>query len=130
MKKILVTLLCFLLLIPLTGAAAPSPTVQTLIWCEPEIPFKVLDKIDFELYIQDYALIEALQITLDEPHEQIVWHLPVEITPEDQVKVAIINEDLYLDDTLITDDGNIIIDFSAIEPGTYYLYFYLKRGCE
>lgn len=127
MKKLIILLFCFVSLFLLTGAAAPSPSTETLIWCEPEISFKVLDEIDLELYLSGYELIEALEITLDKQYEQITWYLPIEIMPNCEIKSAIIGNDLLLDDAIITKENGIIVNFSNVQPGTYYLYFFMRR---
>ena len=124
MKRFLIMLLCLLLTFPFLAASAPSPTVKDMIWCEPEMLFEVLDTVDFDLKIEGYTLIEALKVTVEEPMTQVTWYIMAEITENDSIKTAIIDNDLIIHDAEITEDGGIIVDFTDIEPNTYFLYFF------
>lgn len=126
MKKIFALILTLLLTFPMLAMAAPSPTTTNLIQCEPKIPFEALEEINFQIYLEGYTLLEVLQITLEEHCEEVVWHLPVEIAPEDEIKVVIFGNGLFINNTTITEDCGITVDFSGIAPDTYYLYFFKR----
>ena len=138
MKKIF-AILCVLLMLPIMCFAAnPSPTGKTTVSCSPELEFTFAD--DNELWgniikriedisdeVKDYVLLEALCITLGQPYEKVEWTLPIEITSEHEPFVLIINsEAIVKQEVPTTENGNIIIDFTDYEPGTYYICFYIK----
>ena len=127
MKKFFTLLLCLLLAFPLFAAASPSRTVKSVITCEPQIQFEIHTEL-FDLTLEGYELLEALKITLDKPYEQVIWHITPTIEMTDQIKVAIINNDLILQDCALTEDCGIIVDFTDIEPGKYLLYFYRRKN--
>ena len=123
MKRLGILLLCLITMFPMMGMAAPSKSTQDLIYCEPEMPFNVID--DFNLIeLEDYEIVEVLEINLEHEYEIVKWHLPIELTPTDDVKVAIMGESIIFQNTLITKKGNILIDFTDLEPGAYILYFF------
>lgn len=127
MKKFFI-ILCVLLLIPLAAFAAPSPTLKTKsIWCEPVMDFEIQE--DFpELELEDYTLLEVLYVVVDKPYEQVIWHLLVEIQPEDDIQVAIVGDtEPVFQQAKVTEDCGIIVDFTDYEPNAYLLYFFKKN---
>ena len=124
MKKIILLILCLLFTFPLFAAAAPSVSTKTLITCDPKMQFEECDPSLFDLDLECYELIEAVQVIVDKPYEKVTWYIPVEIHPDDHIKSALINNDLYLHDAEITEDLGIVVDFTGLEPDTYLLYFF------
>ena len=122
MKKFLAILLSFLMLIPLMGAAIPSPELQDMIVCEPMLNFELAEEYEY-VEVEGCELLEVLIVTLEEPCEKVTWHLLNPIAPEEEV-YAYINDTFY--ETEITEDGGITVDFSDLAPGTYYLYFFRR----
>lgn len=138
MKKIFV-ILCVLLMLPvMCFAASPSPTGKKIVSCSPELEFmraeetelweetvKRIEGISDET--EGYILLEAVYVTLDKSYEKIEWTLPIEITSEHEPFVLIIDsEAIVKQEVPTTENGNVIVDFTDYEPGTYYICFYIK----
>ena len=139
MKKFIAILLV-LLMIPLYAFASgnPSPTLKRTIYSNPVIKFELADETEGWQEIlkrlenvteetEGYILLEALQIKLDKQYEKVEWTLTFPVTSEYEPFVLIINsEAIVKQETSITENGAIIIDFTDYEPNTYYICFYIK----
>jgi len=138
MKKIFI-ILCILLMLPvMCFATTSSPTSQKMVSCSPELEFvraeetelwketvKRIESISDET--EGYILLEALYVTLDKSYEKVEWILPIKITSEYEPFVLIIDSEAIIKQEVpTTKNGNIIIDFTDYEPGTYYICFYIK----
>ena len=127
MKRFFIVL-CILFLIPTLAFAAPSPTLkEKSAWCEPAMDFEILEEFP-ELELEDYTLLDVLYVVVDKPYEQVVWHLLVEIHPEDDIQVAIVGDtNPVFQQAIVAEDGGIIVDFTDYEPNAYLLYFFKKN---
>lgn len=122
MKKLFSILLLCAMLIPLTGMAAYSPTIQGKITCEPALNFELLTSLP-ELEMEGYIILEAMEVELDKEYGLVEWHLLAPIDPDEQITVAIVAESTDFQEAEITPDGGVIVDFTGYEPGFYLLYF-------
>lgn len=127
MKKFISILFCLLLTFPFLAAAAPSPSTNNLIYCTPEMQFELCDPALFDLDLEGYELVEAVRVIVDKAYEKVTWYIPIEISQDDCIKIALINNDLFMQDAEITEDLGIVVDFTDLEPDTYLLYFFIKR---
>ena len=136
MKKIFI-ILCVLCMMSTVCFAAPSPTIEKTISCNPEIEFVVAEKTEMweniikrlefiSKDINSYIMLEAVYITLDKPYEQVEWSLPIKMMTEYEPIVLIIDsEAIVKQEVPITEQGNVIVDFTNYEPGNYYICFYI-----
>ena len=127
MKKLLIALLLIIMLIPTMGMAAKSPTIKDTISCEPAIPFEIVEDPEM-LEAEGFITVEVLSITLDQKYTKVVWHLTNKFEPDAEVKVALIpsGAEYFFVPAECTDEGDIITDFTDIQPGTYLIYFLLS----
>ena len=137
MKKFLI-ILCVLVMIPLYSFAANSPTIEATISCKPIIEFKLADQLDEWPEIlkrleqvtdetEGFILFEAVKVFLDKKYETIEWMLPIKVTTEHEPFVLIIDSEAIVKQEIsITENGNVIVDCTEYESGTYYICFYIK----
>ena len=137
MKKFIAILLV-LFMIPVCAFATNSPTLKKTIYSNPEIEFEFAEKTEgwpeilerletIADEMEDYTLLEALQIKLDKQYEKVEWFLTLPIISEYEPFILIIDsEAIVKQETSITENGAIITDFTDYEPGIYYICFYIK----
>ena len=134
MKKVFIVLCILLLTFPLYAFAAKSPTLNDMIYSIPSIQFQVVDKIPMimDIYdmlpmeeLEEYTWCEALIVELDQEYEKTQWRLLIDFTDIEEAKVVIIGESIYIQDAEIIGDM-ITVDFTGLEPGTYYVCFFVK----
>lgn len=134
MKKFFAILCIFLLTFPLYGFAAKSPTIENKIYSIPSIPFQIVDTVQMTMDIYEmlpldelegYTWCEALIVKLDQVYEKTQWRLLIDLTEVKEAKVVIIGESIYIQDAEIIDDM-ITVDFTGLEPSTYYVCFFIK----
>ena len=136
MKKLLI-LVIILCLFTTTAAATNSPTIRNKISCVPKIHFELTDNT-YEwreasrhlAFIRDelkmYEMEEALYIILEDPCDSITWHF---LKPyHEPVLIALIDsEAIVLQEAQVTEDGDVIVDFSKSEPNFYYMCLYVRK---
>lgn len=131
MKKFF-SILLILFLLPTFAFATKSPTTENIIYSDPSIPYEMLDDPEMIEQIKDeelegYIFYDAIVVELKEKHELVKWYLPVEFIA---AKTVIVGESIIIQDCPIEEDGAIILDFTDLEPGIYFLCFYIKQGEE
>lgn len=115
MKTFLTLLLCLILCFPLL--AASSPTVKTKITCDPVLEFALLTE---PTEFPGYTVLEALQVTLDKEYEKVKWRL---LVPVDNITIAIVAEEVAMQEGEVTPEGDVLVDFTGFSPGIYAVYF-------
>lgn len=134
MKKFFVILCILLFTFPMYAFAAKSPTVENMIYSIPSIKFEMIDQIPFIMDIYDmlpheelegYTWCEAITVELDQEYEKVQWRLLIDFTQIEEAKVVIIGESIYIQSAEIINDM-IIVDFTGLDPGTYYVCFFVK----
>ena len=130
------TFICILLLtFPLYGFAATSPTTVNTIYSTPSISYQVVDTVQMVMEIQEmlpldelegYTWCEALIVELDQAYEKTQWRLLIDFTEAEEAKVVIIGESIYVQDAEIVNENTITVDFTGLEPSTYYVCFFVK----
>ena len=139
MKKFLIVL-CILMLLMNTAFAANSPTVaiksisslpklmfvrvDTVLseWSQVEPQLEILNK-----EFPEHTLLEAIKVCIDKKYKNVEWTLPINITPEHEPFVAIVNgNEVTIQEVPTFNDGTIITDLSELELGIYYICFYIK----
>lgn len=138
MKK-LIAILCILILLPVYAFAVDSPTSDKLVSSKPWVSFVLAEKTEHNWLdiltrlekipdeIEDYVLLEAIFACINSRYEEVEWRLPIPITTEHEPFVLIIDsEAIVKQEVSITEDGNVITDFTDFEPGVYYILFYIK----
>ena len=137
MKKF-IALICILMLIPIYSfAAVESVTFARKITSKPEIAFEfaeeteewpeLLERIAAIEGMEDYTLLDAFKITLDEPQNFVIWNLLTEIKMEHQPVVLLLKDDEVIKlKVYLTNTGSIVVNFADYELGTYYILFYIK----
>lgn len=147
MKKIFACLLAFMMaIVPIGVFAAGSPTFEKMFYCRPAITFTLVNyddsftalladldvdlvEIDGASYIlyneTRWSLDEALYLEYTEPHTLIEWRLPYAYDPTDKVCALLVGDQTDTQvvlDAFITENGNLIFDFTGIEPDLYYFF--------
>lgn len=134
MKKLFCILFTILLLIPLTGMAAPnSPTARSYFRNNAQIPFELIT--DPELIeditdlipldeVEGYLLYEIFYVILDQPYKTVAWDLSVDLEKVSNVKAVLIGESIVVQDAPIK-NKQVLIDFTGLE-GVYYVYLFIQ----
>ena len=138
MKKFLIILLV-LLMIPVYSFSTGSPTInKKLITCDPTLEFEMADTLDEWPAIIErlkdvkedtdgYILLDAVYVYIDKPYERVVWTFGIPIITEHEPFILIIDsEAIVKQEVSITEEGQIVTDFSECEPNMYYVCFYIK----
>ncbi len=141
MKKLIAILCILMLVVPSFAFAAKSPTVgRTRPTSTPDIMFvyadsqpeweTILKRIELiQDELEDFTMIEALQICLDRQYKEVTWKLTVPFTSEHEPFMLIINKEaIEKRDVGVDCDGMLVTDFSEFDPGIYILCFYVKTG--
>lgn len=126
MKKFLIIFL--ILLIPTIAFAAPSATVKNTIYSKPEIAFDLYNiQEGFVFDIEGYELVEALTIIIDKPYEEVVWYFNMETKSDDQFKVVLMDDSLFMRDGHVLEDGGISVDFSSVPEDEYLMLIFRQK---
>ena len=135
MKKLFAIFCIILLVFPFCAFAAKSPTTTNKIYSVPAVKFDVVDnaltvrnleKVLPQEELEEYLWYELLYVELDKEYETVAWHFPADMSKLEKAKVVIIGETVTLQDAIIEDDS-IVVDFTGISPGNYYLCFFLNE---
>ena len=135
MKKVFICILIILMVLPMCAFAAKSPTTLNKIYSIPTVKFEVIDNalvirnIEKRLpeeELEDYLWCELLYVELDKEYDIIRWYFPEDLSSMEMAKIVIIGEDVILQDASIEDNA-VIIDFTNIKPGNYYICFFLEH---
>lgn len=138
MKKFLI-ILCILMLCVGTAFSAPSPTLSGKIGTH-ELSYVFADELpewkdivarleDVKSETEGFVLLEALKVTLDKPYSTVKWTLSKKVTSEDEPFILIIDSEAIVKQEIsVTDEGDVITDFTDLETGIYYILFYIRKG--
>lgn len=137
-RRILILALIFTLVPISSAAAAPSKTVEDAIILSPNYQFeiaeeneewpKILELIDETS--EEYELIEAIKVNINEPCEWLYVKLVYPLTTEQEPFVLIINNNYEIAKQEIgfDEDGRACIDLINYDVGEYWICFYVKKG--
>lgn len=134
MKKLFVIFCILVLVFPMCAFAARSATIERKIYSNPAVKFEVIDELSLiadicemlpKEELKDYTWCEALIVELDKKYEEVKWYLPIDMSGAENVKIVIIGESVYIQETDI-EHNMITVDFTDLEPGTYYVCFFIK----
>ena len=139
MKKFLV-ILCLMVLIPALSIASGSPTIKNTVHSNPVLTFAFAEKLPewndilarvklISDEIEGYILLDALQVYIDKSYTTVEWDLARKVTTEDEPFILIIDsEAIVKQEVSITENGEVITDFTDLEIGNYYILFYIRKG--
>jgi len=139
MKRFL-SILLILMFLPICCFAAKSPTIDATTHSKPNVivaqaenqeEWSIIVKRLSEILeeTKGYILLDAFQIYLDTNYEKIEWHLTKLIDETDAPFVLLIDpENISKYEVEITKDGTVITDFSQVEPGLYFILFFISAG--
>lgn len=135
--KRFIAILCVLVLIPLYCFAANSPTLHKTISMKPKLTYffadktvgwtDVLQRLEEYRETDGYIMLDAFSVFLDKKYKKVTWSLSIPLTEKDAPFVLLIDdENIIKREVKVTDNGKLIIDFSDLSLGFYYICFYIK----
>lgn len=143
MKRFII-FLCILMMIPIYSFATPlpSPSTDKMVFMHPQMLYAMAERVDTWPFIKErleafdelcpgYILLDAVKILLDAYQGEVEWWLSLPIKPEHELQVVVVDPAaVYFQDSTVTEDGTVIIDFTGYEPGFYFICFYIKPETE
>ena len=138
MKRFLIILLAIMMMTSMALAAGvQSPTPEKMIKCIPELEWCFAVETenwenisewleDFDNLNDEYILLEALYVTLDKKYDEVKWSLMIPVFQEYEPFILIIDEETLVKQEVKTSFGWVVTDFTDLEPGSYYICFYIK----
>lgn len=137
MKKFL-AILFVLMMIPLYTFAANSPTAYKMVTSDPKITQipadqtagwdDILERLkDVEDETNGYIMIDAFAIMVDKQYKNVEWQLSIPVITEHEPFALIIDSEAIVKQEIsTTEDGKVVVDFSEVDIGMYYICFYIK----
>lgn len=137
-RRILILALIFTL-VPISSAAAvQSKTTENAIILSPDYQFEIAEENEewpeilelIDKTSEEYELIEAIKVNINEPCEWLYVKLVYPLITEQEPFVLIINDNKEITEQEIgfDEDGRACIDLINYDVGEYWICFYVRKA--